>query len=135
MNHTNWASISAELLPKVLRSFVEHIGLAATMLLVEHFGGRRLYIPINPQEGHHLAKLIGLDNLVKLSRVYGAEDHFDIPRAMRALRQIRDDKIRAEYGPKSASALARENGLTERQIFNIVGLDKAANSSQSKLFG
>lgn len=129
---SDWTAISAELLPKVLRDFVQLIGLAATMILVERFGGSRLYIPINPHEDHHLAKLIGLNNLVKLSRVYGLEDHFDIPRALRALRHIRDEKIRAEYGLKSASILARENGLTERQIFNIVGPD---NSTQNKLFG
>lgn len=130
-----WSDLSTELLPKVLQDFVQRIGIAPTMLLVEQFGGRRLYIPLNPHPDHHLAKLIGLENLTKLSSVYGAEDHFDIPRAMRALKHLRDEKIRSEYGPKSASTLAQENGLTERQIFNIVGPDKAANSSQSKLFG
>lgn len=132
---SDWAALSTALLPKVLRDFVQRIGLAATMRLVEQFGGTRLYIPVNPHPDHHLAKLIGLENLTKLSSVYGAEDHFDIPRALHALRHLRDEKIRAEYGPKSASILARENSLTERQIFNIVGPDKAANLNQSKLFG
>lgn len=130
----SWINLSTELLPKVLQDFVQRTGIAATMILVEQLGGRRLYIPVNPHPDHHLAKLIGLENLTKLSSVYGAEDHFDIPSAMRALKHLHDEKIRSEYGPKSASTLAQENGLTERQIFNIVGPEKAANSSQSRLF-
>lgn len=131
----DWADLSTDLLPKVLQDFVRLIGLAATMLLVEHFGGTRLYIPVKPSPEHRLATLIGLDNLVKLSRVYGAQDHFDIPKAERALRHLRDQKIRAEIGPKSARTLAIEHGLTERMVWNIVGRTAASNSHQSKLFG
>jgi len=131
----DWSDLSTDLLPQVLQDFVRLIGLAATMLLVEHFGGRRLYIPINPHPDHHLAKLIGLDNLVKLSQVYGLEDHFDIPKADRALKHLRNEKIRAEYGPKSVSTLAREHALTERQIWNILGEYSPTNTSQTQLFG
>ena len=132
MNQT--ADLSVELLPRVLQDFVRLIGLAATMILVEHFGGRRLYIPVNPHPEHHLARLIGLDKLEALSRVYGLEDHFDIPKADRALRALRDQRIRSEYGPKSASTLAREHGLTERQIWNIVGRDAEPDRDQVNLF-
>ena len=131
---SDWSDLSTELLPQVLQDFVRLIGLAATMILVEHFGGRRLYIPANPHPDHHLAKLIGLDNLVKLSRVYGLEDHFDIPKAERALRAVRDQKIRSEYGPKSTSTLAREHNLTERQIWNIVGRQATSSADQDELF-
>lgn len=131
----DWSDLSTELLPQVLQDFVRLIGLAATMILVEHFGGRRLYIPINPHPDHHLAKLIGLDNLAKLSQVYGLEDHFDIPKAERALKHLRNEKIRSEYGPKSVSTLAREHNLTERQIWNILGDPSALDTSQSQLFG
>lgn len=130
-----WSDLSVELLPQVLQQFVQLIGLSATMKLVEKFGGRRLYVPINAHPEHGLAKLIGFDKLVKLSLVYGAQDHFDIPRAHRALRHLRDAKIRSEYGPKSASILAGEHGLTERQIFNIVGGSDSPDDGQSALFG
>lgn len=132
---SDWTDLSTELLPKVLQDFVRLIGLAATMILVENFGGRRLYVPVNPHPDHQLARLIGLDNLAKLSKVYGLEDHFDIPKAERALRHLRDQRIRAEYGPKSASTLAREHSLTERQIWNIVGRQAADNPDQTSLFG
>lgn len=134
MKH-DWVDLSTELLPQVLQDFVRLIGLHATMILVEHFGGRRLYIPVNATPEHRLAKLIGLENLAALSRVYGLEDHFDIPKAKRALLALRNDKIRAEFGPKSASQLALEHDLTERQIFSIVATGEQVNADQVQLFG
>lgn len=130
-----WADLSTEMLPKLLQDFVRLIGLVATMLIVQRYGGRRLYVPINPHADHPIAKLIGLEKLTILSKVYGLEDHFSIPKAERALRHIRDEKIRAEYGPKSASTLALEHQLTERQIWNIVGRSNDTNSDQNRLFG
>lgn len=122
-----------ELLPKVLKDFVRLIGFDATMEIVKRRGGVRLYIPKNPHIEHDLAKLIGLENLIKLSRVYGLEDHFDIPKAHRLMLQVRNDKIRAEYGPKSAAQLAREHQLCERQIWSIVGPQSGHNSGQKSL--
>lgn len=130
----SWADLSTELLPKVLQDFVRLIGLHATMLLVEKFGGLRIYIPLNPTADHHFAQLIGLDNLLELSAVYGREDHFELPKAARALLAIRNEKMCSEYGPKSIRDLAAENNLTERQVTRIVGAD-AKNDDQAELFG
>lgn len=129
----SWADLSTELLPKVLQEFVRLIGLYPTMLLVERFGGLRIYIPLNPTADHQFAQIIGLDNLVKLSQEYGREDHFELPKAARALRALRDAKMRAEYGPKSLRQLAAEHQLTERQVTRIVGA--AVNDDQTELFG
>ena len=103
-----------------LRELADLIGLKATMQLVHAFGGRRLYVPIKPLPEHHLAQLIGLDALTRLSRVFGTEDRILIPRADNALRQARNRRIRAQYGPKSIRQLAHEYQLTERQIYEIV---------------
>lgn len=131
-----WSDLSTDLLPQLLQDFVRLIGLPATMILVEQFGGRRLYIPAQPTPDHTLAKLIGFDNLQALSGVYGLEAPMDIPRAVAALRHLRNLKIRAEYGPKSAAKLAREHGLTERQVYSIVGeLAHAPDPNQVNLFG
>lgn len=130
----DWSSLCVDLLPAVLQDFVQHIGLVCTMLLVERYGGIRLYVPHNPDKEHVLAQIIGLDNLLKLSRIYGGEGHFTIPKAQRALRAIRDAKIRSEYGPRSTSFLAREYRLTERQIWTIVGRRSQPNPNQNKLF-
>jgi Mor family transcriptional regulator len=127
-----WTDLSTELLPKVLQEFVRLIGLHATMLLVERFGGLRIYIPLNPTADHHFAQLIGWDNLQKLSQVYGREDHFQLPKAERALTAVRNAKIKSEYGPKSIRQLAAEHGLTERHITRIVGAP--TNDDQVELF-
>lgn len=131
---TTWTDLSTDLLPQLLQDFVRLIGLPATMILVEHFGGVRLYIPAIPTEDHRLVKLIGLENLAALSKVYGLEA-IDIPQAKAALIHLRNQKIRAEYGPKSASKLAREHGLSERMIFIIVGAQAANDANQVNLFG
>jgi Mor family transcriptional regulator len=130
-----WSDLSTELLPKVLQDFVRLIGLHATMLLVERFGGLRIYIPLNPKPDHHFAQLIGMDNLLKLSQVYGREDHFELPKAERALLALRNAKMKAEYGPKSVRELAAEHHLTERQVTRIVGSLDAKNDDQNELFG
>lgn len=130
-----WQDLATELLPKLLQDFVRIIGIEATMLLVERFGGLRIYVPKNPRPDHTFAQLIGYDNLVKLSHVYGLENHFELPKAMRALLAIRNAKIRSEYGTKSIRQLAAEHRLTERHITRIVGLDDQANDGQVGLFG
>lgn len=130
---TTWSDLSTDLLPKVLQEFVRLIGLQATMLLVQHFGGLRIYIPLHPTADHHFAQLIGLSNLVKLSQVYGREDHFELPKAERALLALRNAKIRAEYGPKSIRQLASEYQLTERHVTRLVGND-GSNEAQVRLF-
>ncbi len=128
------ADLSVDLLPKVLQDFVRLVGLAATMLLVERFGGLRIYIPLHPTADHAFAQLIGLDNLLKLSEVYGREDHFQLPKAMRALQAVRNAKMRAEHGPKSIRQLAIEHRLTERQVTRIVGESDQVDRDQVPLF-
>jgi Mor family transcriptional regulator len=130
----SWVDLSTELLPRVLQDFVRLIGLPATMLLVEKFGGLRIYIPLNPTPDHHFAQLIGYDNLVRLSQVYGRENHFELPKAQRALTALRNAKMKSEYGPRSLRQLAAEYGLTERHVTRIVGAE-ADNADQAQLFG
>lgn len=130
----SWADLSTDLLPRVLQDFVRLIGLHATMLLVERFGGLRIYIPLHPSPEHHFAQLIGLANLQKLSAVYGREDHFELPKAERALLALRNARIKAEYGPKSIRQLAAEYQLTERHVTRIVGTPDPRNDDQPELF-
>lgn len=130
-----WTEVSTDLLPSLLQDFVRLIGLVATMQLVERFGGLRIYIPANPTPEHHFAQLIGFDNLVKLAQVYGREDHFQLPKAERALIALRDAKILADYGPKSVRQLAAEHRLTERHVTRIVAAAHLKNDDQAELFG
>lgn len=110
------------------------------MALVRHSGGLRIYIPtperVTPD--HPFAREIGLGNLVKLAEVYGGEDHFQLPKAERALIQVRNARIARAYATqKTARELAVEYHLTEGQIVRIVaamGTSAPSDRRQATLF-
>lgn len=116
---TNHIDIDVDDLPGILQDLVELIGLPAALILVEHYGGVRLYVPVKYDPEHVLVKHIGHQAALKLIEMYGG-DCFDIPKAEKAMRAVRDRKIREQYRVKSQRQLAIEHGLTDRQIRNIV---------------
>lgn len=121
---TTVTEIKATLLPSLLQDFVCLVGVEATMRLVQQCGGRRLYIPTVERctEDHDLARLIGLNSLLKLAKVYGGNEHFQFPKAGRALLAVRNARIVAAYQTdKTARELAVEYALTESQIVRILG--------------
>ena len=120
--NTAVAAINTDLLPPILQDLVELIGLHLTMKLVEVHGGTRLFVPKREvADDHPLARLIGSDAAQKLVCTYGGEEHFDIPKAERALRAVRDADIRAKRPHTSVRLLALENRLCERTIRTICG--------------
>ncbi|MGJ4748481.1 Mor transcription activator family protein [Leptospira sp. SA-E8] len=132
--------VEVDLLPPLLRDFVRLIGIPATMLLVQHHGGRRIYIP-SPErctDAHALARLIGAENLGKLANYYGSVPHFQLPKAERALLAVRNARIVNDYKTrKTARELAVEHNLTEGQIVRILsrsGAQPPASRHQAKLF-
>lgn len=132
--------IDSDLLPQLLQDFERLIGLTATLDLVRVYGGLRIYIPtperVHPD--HQLAKIIGVDRLLALAKVYGGEDHFTLPKAERAILALRNARIAHAYGHhKTVRELAMEHRLTERQIERIVaaaGVSAPADRRQSTLF-
>lgn len=128
------ADIDASLLPGVLREMVSCIGLQATLRIVEHYGGVRLYVPVEIEADHPIAQMIGLDAARKLAAEYGGQDHFDIPRAAAALRAVRARQIRADRATgMTHRALARKYHLTERWIRHVLG-DEETTAEQAGLF-
>ena len=127
-----------ELLPPLLQNFVRLIGLAPTMAFVQIFGGRRVYLPKHPTPEHPFAAIVGLENLLKLSEVYGGLEHFQLPKAERAFLAVRNASIAADYADmKTARDLAVEHGLTEGQIVRIVaaqGVTEPTDRRQKALF-
>ena len=118
----NTAAIDTGLLPPILQDLVELIGLHPTMQLVQAYGGVRLYVPKLELDGDHsLVRLIGSEAAKKLQAMYGGEPHFDIPKAERALRAVRDNEIRTRRLHTSVRLVALEYHLTERQIRTICG--------------
>lgn len=124
-------AIDIGLLPPILQDLVELIGLHPTMQLVQAYGGVRLYVPKLALDGDHsLVRLIGGEAAKKLQSIYGGEPHFDIPKAERALRAVRNAEIRAKRLNTSLRQLALQYRLTERQILTICGevVDDRQNS-------
>ena len=133
-------AIPTELLPPLLQEFERLIGLEPTMALVRHSGGLRIYIP-TPERvtaDHIFAHVIGLENLLKLAEVYGGESHFQLPKAERALIQVRNARIAQAYTThKTARELAVEYHLTERQVERILeaaGAEAPEDRRQALLF-
>lgn len=123
-------------LPESLREVVDLIGLAATLKLVEHFGGRtQLYVPRDIDHDHPIAQAVGITAARKLATVYSADTLRNIPRCAEGLRRIRNTEIRARHPAESAATLALAFGLTERQIWTILGEDdEEADARQAALF-
>lgn len=123
----------AEHLPPSLADLVRLIGFPATLKLVERFGGGRLYVPLEEHltEQHAIVLAIGKEAARKLSRDRSTEI-LEIPRAATYMRAVRDTLMREQYETKSASELAREYGMTRRNVFYRVGADE--DDEQTDLF-
>lgn len=132
--------IDSDLLPPLLQDFERIIGLAATLDLVRAYGGLRIYIPTpaRVRPDHPIAKIIGVESLMALAEVYGAEDHFPLPKAERAILAVRNARIARAYEThKTARELAAEHHLTERQIERILaaaGVTAPVDRRQGALF-
>lgn len=126
-------SINIGLLPLILQDMAGLIGLPLTMRLVEKHGGTRLYVPKGEMaDDHALVKLIGREAAEKLQSMYGGDEHFDIPLALRAIKAVRNAEIKALRPRVSERELAREYHTTERNIRLICG--KMEDDRQQGLF-
>ena len=136
----DWTDLATDLLPPVLQDFVRLIGLQPTMALVERFGGLRIYIPTPERTtaDHQFAQIIGVDNLLKLADAYGGLEHFQLPKAEKALLAVRNARIAADYSTtKTARQIATEYRLTEGQIVRILaaqGVTAPTERRQTLLF-
>ncbi len=136
----SWTDLATDLLPPVLQDFVRLIGLQPTMALVERFGGLRIFVPTPERctDEHQFAQIIGTANLVKLADAYGGLEHFQLPKAEKALLAVRNARIAADYSTtKTARQLAAEHRLTEGQVVRILsaqGATAPTDRRQAPLF-
>jgi hypothetical protein len=123
-------------LPEKLQEINGIVGLEATLTIVKHYGGVRLYVPMTMTPDHILARLIGFDAAVKMAKEFGGMDHFDIPRAADALRAVRNREILDKYTKgKSLRLLAIEYQMTERSILKILAANTVKHEiRQTRLF-
>ena len=119
-------------LPASARALRERIGLAALQKLVAARGGSRVYVPMQPEVGCTLARLIGHEAARALAAEYGGE-HIEIPKCDAALRALRDAELqkRIEAG-ESVSRVALDAGLTERHLRRILAQARQAGASRQK---
>lgn len=128
------AGIDVSDLPPRLAALAGLIGLSATLRLVEARGGTRIYVPDMASAEHWLARLLGLTALQQLVAEH-ARDYIELDRAAAALRAARDRKIVADHaGGTSTATLALENGLTQRQVFNILARAADVDVDEPDLF-
>lgn len=123
-------------LPKSLQAMVEAIGESATLALVEAYGGTTQRLPaVSNIVTHHFVGVIGEVLLHGLVRAVGASADVYIPKCVDGMRRQRDRKIVNSYlaGVK-VEALARENFLSDRQIWRILKETNMQDDRQDSLF-
>ncbi|GAB4201929.1 MAG: hypothetical protein Tsb002_38620 [Wenzhouxiangellaceae bacterium] len=106
-------------LPECTRLLIDLIGLELTMKLLNHYGGRHLYIPKRIHSRTALLRVVPQSQAVRLSRFFGGET-LDIPKVDTIKRQFRDLAIAAATAAGASRAeLVTHYGLSRRQIGNI----------------
>lgn len=113
------AELDVDLLEPLLQEFYRLIGLPSTLKIVEIWGGLPLYIAEWQDPGSQLARAIGYDHAKALGREFAGERPM-IPKAGRALRALRDQRIRREHATKSIRQLVLDYKLSERRICEIL---------------
>jgi len=113
------SNIPLDMLPREVSTMVSLVGMTAAMAIAKTYGGRRLYVPRKAHPNHQLARLIGLEKLEALCRHYDGE-RLKIPKCAKALAHVRNQEIRAAYGPVSLSKLAARYNLSENHVLRIV---------------
>jgi hypothetical protein len=115
-----------ELLPGQLRPVAELAGFDGVELLIEHFGGQRLYVPrVVPSAA--VAQKCGAGVASALHKNYGG-DYVVVPLARALATARKHDAIRKDKRP--ASEVAREWRMSVNSIYRIRG-DQPAPAPQT----
>jgi hypothetical protein len=124
---THLFDLPPELIPDRLQEISSYCGQQTAMVLMLNYPGQHVRIPKNPNPIHKMAELLGMPAFIKLCETYGNEI-VTIPRAAKAIRALRNQRILAEFAKgETQASLALEYGLTQRQInkiCNTVAIDR-----------
>ncbi len=102
----------------VLDEITRLVGPEIAATLVEEFGGRRLYIPMEVARGDVLTRAIGVTRARKLSRIFGG-DRIDVPADFNHARRRTRIVILRRRG-LSIPAIARTLRCTERYVYKVL---------------
>jgi len=112
--------ILKEDLPESLAEIAAVIGREGALRLVHACGGTRIFVPRQLRVQHKLVTWLGFEQANRLSRHFGGET-LTVVRAAELLRRTRNREIVRRYDSGvGVRQLARENALTERQIYAIL---------------
>jgi hypothetical protein len=122
----------------LLDDIAAEIGLNATHLLIDFFGGRSIYIPPIATSDHPIACLLGLKRFAILCREFGG-GNLNVSEDYQRERNRRNALIRAllSHGMNSEET-AHIVGLSDRQVDNVraelvdAGLLQATPRSRQK---
>ena len=124
-------------LPPTLREIKDLIGLTLTLRLVDCYGGLHIKLPVRYADDHILHRLLGAQAFIKLVDRFGG-DMVYVAKADSLLRIQRNIEIATRYdGGTVAHVLARDYGLSVRQVWNILKRPetlRAGNPDQASLF-
>lgn len=116
-------TVELEILPPLTREMAEVAGLKAALEVTERWGGTRLFFPKQVDGEHPLTLTVGLEAARKLCDRFGGDEP-SIPRAANALKYLRNQIIARRYLTESAAAIARDYGMTERWVYEIVSREQ-----------
>lgn len=106
-------------LPQSVQMLIQLIGTEATTRVLQHFGGRSIYIPKRLRQSCTLLKVLQRHELQTLMQHYGGET-VDLPQAGSLERHWRNLAIAAASAAgMSRAELVDRYGLSQRQIGNI----------------
>ncbi|MBF0270880.1 MAG: hypothetical protein HQL98_02230 [Magnetococcales bacterium] len=112
--------ILKEDLPGSLEEIAEVIGREGALQLVNACGGTRIFVPRKLRVQHKLVTMLGFEQARRLSHHFGGET-LTVVRAAELLRRTRNREIVRRYDAGTGvRQLARDNALTERQIYAIL---------------
>ncbi len=103
-------------MPPSLADIVQAIGTDATLILVQRFGGQRLWIPSTPSQ--ELIDLLGDAAALALCELCGG-NQLDLPTCRNILLEQRNLTIRLERQHLTINQIAAKHGLTRRQVIRI----------------
>lgn len=98
-----------------------------------HFAGTRIYIPVEPGENHILTRMLGRDAARTLGAKFGG-DVIDIPMGKHRGRKRREMIARLHAQGMINSAIAREVGVTERYVYDVLAAADGRGEPQRGLF-
>ena len=125
---------TATIMPASILEIIEVIGEGAALKLVQEFGGTTVRLPAkcNLNEGHPIARCIGLDTLTELLKVIGGGRWLHIAQCKRGLIAQRNQEIVKLYSAgEKVNNLVRRFHISDRHIWNILGSTALDDKQQS----